>query len=357
MIITSCTLKNFRCFDEYTTHFTQPIVIIEGHNGCGKSSLLEALHYACYLKSFRTHTLKELISFKQESFYIDILGHDQADAGETTRIRIGYSPAKRVVKVNEKKPDSYKDLVSSYKIISIHEPDLQLITGSPEFRRSALDQALLIRTPSAALYLKRYKTYVEQRNALLDQPSFNQTVWEILTKQVWECGYQITQLRQELLGALQIQMQALIQEHFMPFPTITLSYESKGSLGESFEEFLSASGKLFEQERFARRTLFGPHLDDLSIEYNNLDSRHFASRGQQKLIMVLFKIAQCTLNQNQSIILLDDILADFDQNTLSKIVMLCANTSPQLFITTPTPPEFLVTLFKSNGKEIQHIKL
>ena len=68
--ITNLQIKNFRCFGSLDLAFDNPITLIEGINGTGKTSLLEALHYLCYLRSFRTHLPQELVQFGHDNFFI-----------------------------------------------------------------------------------------------------------------------------------------------------------------------------------------------------------------------------------------------------------------------------------------------
>src|SRR5688572_2091521 len=115
--VTQLHIKNFRCFSGYTLDIGAPYVHIEGVNGVGKTTILEALHYACYLRSFRTHIPKELISFGKSDFFIKLSLHDQLHSMDHT-IQIGFSPTKRLVKVDQKTIESYKDLLSHYRVIS-----------------------------------------------------------------------------------------------------------------------------------------------------------------------------------------------------------------------------------------------
>ena len=68
--LTRLQLKQFRCFEHTKLHFESNRVLIEGANGSGKTSLLEALHYLCYLRSFRTHIPQELVFTGAPSFFI-----------------------------------------------------------------------------------------------------------------------------------------------------------------------------------------------------------------------------------------------------------------------------------------------
>ena len=49
---------------------------------------------------------------------------------------------------------------------------------------------------------------------------------------------------------------------------------------------------MLEQELKYKRTIIGCHLDDFDVVLENKKARTFASRGQQKLLTFLIKIAQ-----------------------------------------------------------------
>ena len=93
------------------------------------------------------------------------------------------------------------------------------------------------------------------------------------------------------------------------------------------------------------RSLFGAHLDDFSIHFDGKKARIFASRGQQKLIVFLIKLAQLYQlyhHHETSTLLLDDFLTDFDQKHFHECIdaLLALPKDTQTFITTPLK-EFL----------------
>ena len=86
--------------------------------------------------------------------------------------------------------------------------------------------------------------------------------------------------------------------------------------------------------------LFGAHLDDVSIQFNDRKSKLFASRGQQKRIVLLLKIAlaqELEATVGKPVMLLDDFMTDFDGQTVERLVSLLLGLETQLIITIPSP--------------------
>jgi DNA replication and repair protein RecF len=132
VIIQELRLNNFRCFDERVIPFDKRIIIIEGPNGSGKSSILEALHYCCYLRSFRTHLNRELVQIGKDYFFITISCF-QESAGLADTINVGFSEENgKLVKWNQKPVLSYKELLGHFKVVSLAAEDLVLVHGGPE---------------------------------------------------------------------------------------------------------------------------------------------------------------------------------------------------------------------------------
>lgn len=168
--LASIYLKDFRCFDQTTIDLDCPIILICGANGTGKTSLLEALYYGCYLRSFRTHTSKDLIALGKESFFVKFLIRGGIkENGIDHTIQIGFANNKRLVKVDNKTTVSYKELLSYYRVVSLTEDDLKLVQDGPEERRSFMDQALLLDDAAFLMTLREYRTVLENRNALFQK--------------------------------------------------------------------------------------------------------------------------------------------------------------------------------------------
>lgn len=326
-------VKNFRCFPSHTIDLDAPVVVIQGANGSGKTSLLEALHYTCYLKSFRTHIPRDLIAFEENNFFINATCRDHS-------ITVGTSKGKKQVKVDQKPVTSYKQLREYYRVITITEDDLALVKGSPEKRRAFLDYALLLLEASLSTVYKQYKQVLEQRNALLQRPNHSREEFLIWTRKVWELSLEIQKHREAYLKELVGEVQALCNAYW-PDKKYDLEYSRKElSVNENFESFADRSYALFEKEKRYGRSLFGAHLDDIDILLDHKKARLFSSRGQQKLIILLLKIAQVQhlINlhgKDHTLFLIDDFMTDFDDKVLNTLMTACLKLGVQVIFASP----------------------
>ena len=335
MRITHLQLKNFRCFESLHLDFHAPVILIAGLNGAGKTSLLEAMHYVGYLRSFRTHLPQELMMFNKESFFIKVSLQGTFD--ESYELQVGFSKKKRLVKVNDKALSSYKELLHYYRVITVTEEDLGLIKEGPDLRRLFIDQFIVLNDTDFSTLLKRNKAIVEQRNALLRKGGSSES-YHLWTHQLWQTSAFIEEKRRAALATISQALIILINEYFNQEFQVNFTYQHKKALLGSYEEFQNKYPHLYNDEQRFGYSLFGAHLDDFLIWFKDLKSKSFASRGQQKLILILLKAAQIKLLKEQgrdTILLLDDFMTDFDQIRTQILLKMLTDLKIQLIFTVP----------------------
>jgi len=349
-------IKNFRCFTKVTFDFAADIVIIYGNNGSGKTTIIESLNYLCYLSSFRSRLPSEIAQFNSDSFFIK--GWVSQPHDEIIEIQVGFSKKKKIAKIGQKPISSYKELFPYYQVVTITIDDLELIQGSPIIRRNFIDQALLLANPDSMELLKRYKQILQQRNALL-QGSFHYDSYVIWTRQLWECSKLIQEKRIQALHRINKKISNLLIQFFDPNHTLNIVYNYKQmEPNETFDEFLERKKNMITYESIVKRSDFGAHLDDFTLNFCDKKLKSFGSRGQQKLLVVLIKIAQILDLQdmeNNPILLLDDFLTDFDKKRLENILRLLLTLKCQLVITSPIREKLLEELL--SGLNISTIEL
>jgi DNA replication and repair protein RecF len=225
-----------------------------------------------------------------------------------------------------------------YRIVTLTEDDLALIKEGPEARRLFIDQAAMLENPSFIALSKACRHTIDNRNALLKQGTINNESYQLWTEQLWHKTGIIAHERIAHLAKLQEQLNYLINTYFKGAFSIQLIYQPKYPHGSSFEDFMATNRGLQDQERRMSRSLFGAHLDDFAIIFQDKKSKSFASRGQQKLIVLLLKIAHIRslmITTGPAIFLLDDYMTDFDPSRSELLLNALIDLNCQLIFTSP----------------------
>lgn len=281
-----------------------------------------------------------MIAFDQNNFFIKVILGGEA---QEHAIQIGFSGNKRLVKLDQQTIQSYKDLTKLYSIVTLSEDDMELIKGSPEVRRLFLDQALSMQQDGYVSLARRYRHIVQQRNALIMRGVIHADDYMMWTTQLWDCMQAIQQERISFLNAVAQRVNQLIEQWFAQEEVIiSFAYKAKNGAYDTLHAFLDANPTLEFAEKKMGRSLVGAHLDDVTIQFGNKTSRNYASRGQQKLILVLIKVAQTQIliEKGQiAILLLDDFMADFDPLRAKVLMELLLSLKIQIIITAPSLTE------------------
>lgn len=330
--IQKIALRHFRSFSEFTCPIEQQNVFIIGANGAGKTALCEALFYGCFARSFKTHLSRELIQFGSDHATLSLLFSNQS--GLST-LHVGMNGQKKIIKLNETHITTAKQLLRIFPVVVLSEHDMELVAGSPSARRTFIDHYLLLVDPEYTSTLRKLHTIVEQRTAILQKNGWQDPSFERWTHMLWQHSQIIQEKRMCALQAIMSIVTAL--GTCAPFSwSFAARYQTRENLEIQFENFWRAGIPLFITEQRQKKTLFGAHLDDIIFLFNQKVARLFASRGQQKLFVFLLKCSVVELLKNKGekpVFILDDIMADFDDQRLAFVVSILQNLACQLFIT------------------------
>lgn len=324
MFISSMIVRNFRCFERIQLSFDAPIVLIEGANGSGKTSLIEALSFACHMRSFRTHIPRELIHFGAEGSSIQVGG--TSFEAEPWEIKLTILPHKKTVLANGVPATSYRQLFDLYRVLVLSVNDIDLVAGAPEERRLFIDQGILLKDPAYGEQIKTLRRIIKQRGALLARgASLDRATYDVWTDQLEHVSKIIRERRVEYLAALE-QSTALLIQTFLgdKAPAIQLTYAPH-----------QEDTVRYEDEVRAKRSLRGAHLDDLVLLWEGKPARRFSSRGQQKLLVTLLKCAQRELLAVPCILFVDDFMTDFDEDKSNTLLALLCKPEHQTIFTSP----------------------
>ncbi len=305
------SLQNFRSYSKYALDFSQNTTIIIGQNGIGKSNLIEAIFLLAVGKSNRSEKEKQLIQFGKQ---ITRLKAAIAKTDEITDLEVvfadqGTAFLKKKYLVNGV-ARRRADFAGNLTAVLFTPTDLDLVSGQPGNRRRFLDEVLEQVDIDYRLAHTTYTKALRQRNALLEQVqetgSRNEKHFYYWDELLIKNGQLMMQKREELIEFINAR-----QKDFFPF---VLLYDKSEISRERLDQYKTA-------EVGAGVTLVGPHRDDIKIEIKNnvdelIDARYFASRGQQRLIVLELKLAQIAFLEERTkvepLLLLDDIFSELD---------------------------------------------
>lgn len=126
-------------------------------------------------------------------------------------------------------------------------------------------------------------------------------------------------------------------------PVVEVSYRRGWPAESSLADVLKARFGEHLSQGFCP---IGPHRADLRLKSTRGDVQNWASRGQVKAYFFLLFMAVIKVLANQTgqsaIVLIDDLWAEFDQSTASRMVDLAMALNGQVFFTSATREEALL---------------
>jgi len=305
-VIRKIQLKQFRNHKDIELIFEKPFVYIDGPNGSGKTSILEAIYFVATTKSHRANDEKEMIQRSEPFTHVKVWTDED-------RYEVIFSKTGKRALINGVEKRKISDFIGHLRVVMFSPLDLDLIKGAPQTRRQFMDLEWMQLHKTYLRHLNTYKQVLKQRNSLLKKIHIEDdyTFLNILGEQLFEVGIEIINERQKMIHELNQHFKAVYQR----FSTheVELIYEPDVD-EKAFKAHLHKNQK---QDILYQSTLAGPHRDDFFIRFNGFDAKSYASQGEQRLMVVCLKLALLKLiekeTSTQVILLLDDVLSELDQ--------------------------------------------
>lgn len=346
MYLAALKIINFRNYIRQELSFHPRINIFTGLNAHGKTNLLEAVYYLAVSRSFRTNQESDILRFGSDFFYIE--GSFQ-NKEERYQVDIGYRPSRRLqIKLNNKalKRTEY---IYRHPVVIFSPDDLLLVKEGPSIRRRFLDTEGSRLKP---LYYRRLRDYyraLQQRNRVLKEKRgsryFDYSLLEPWDQALVKLGSTVVKERIKLLGALESRARSHFAALTAETESLSLRYLSTINFNDDFDNLESAFREQltagYAAELRKGSTMVGPHLDDFAVMINGHDARKYGSQGQQRSVVLALKIGEVDLFKRaggeETILLLDDVLSEFDEKRSNHLLQFLSKREGQSFITTASP--------------------
>lgn len=343
------TVRHYRSYASYTLELDPHVTVLVGRNAQGKTNLIEALQLLTSGASFRKPAPSELVAEGESSCSLAL--RLEGD-GRVVDLGCTVAGGKRTFSRNGKKCPAagVRGVVPS---VLFCPDDLDMVKRSASVRRAALDGFGVQLNEQYAQLLGTYERLVEQRNALLKERWCTREMLVAWNDALAQAGSSLMVHRLALLERLRarfVEAYAAIA----PGEGADIAYEptvldvggpeahrggadtGAGADGAEAsaragapapadrpaqaawwrERFLEALDAVFDDELRRGITLVGPHRDEIRFTVDGRDARAFASQGQQRSLVLAWKVAEVAVTRDilghPPLLLLDDVMSELD---------------------------------------------
>ena len=281
-------------------------------------------------------------------------------------MRLTIENGKRSYQLNGKNK-RIQDLKGLLPAVSFSPDDLELVKGSNSIRRDAIDGIGSQLSKNFYKVKSDFTKLIKQKNkALKDElpDVFIDSIDELLVR----VGTQMMSHRMVIIEKMHTEFLRFYQEisggrekiDIIYIPSWiqtahTSSLQSEEELfafgvnSSSFDRdemkilFSRALQENRAQERARMKSIIGPHNDKIYFLLNNRNALHYSSQGQQRSIVLAFKLAEASvINEvlhQKPVLLLDDVLSELDEKRRQYFLEFISEDI-QTFITTTNTEYF-----------------
>lgn len=335
MALDRITLTHFRNHRATRLDGAAQFNLLVGDNGAGKTNVLEALSLLAPGRGLRRAALADLPGHGGDGgFAITAMLGDRLTIGTGVRPD---RPARRVVQVNGAEAPAVR--LGEWLSLGWLTPAMdRIFADSAGARRRYLDRLVLALEPGHARHAARAEAALRERNRLLAEDAEPDPQWlDGIEAQLAEAGAAVAQARARLVARL---AEALAGLPAAPFARPDLAYAAGGPLDAGELAADLAAGR--HRDRAARRTLTGPHRDDLVVTMAGKDQPAAeCSTGEQKAMLIAITLAHAGLLDpaRPGLLLLDEVAAHLDPLRREALFERLRHGAAQVWLTgTELPP-------------------
>ena len=350
------------------------ILLLEGNNAQGKTSLLEAIYFLATFTSLHAQNDRQLINFLAglESLAVGrlVASFSRADKDVHMEVRLiqelsgnGGTRMRKEVLVDGVKTTPNRAVGCFTSVIFLPQMT-RIIEGGPEERRRYLNLCIAQSEPSYTQILADYNQTLTQRNALLKQlnerggDEKQLDFWDqLLTSKgavliqarinaIEELAAIAIRIHEKLTGSKEV-IRLFYQPSYDPvhkpngqfsLPLQTKVQRTGIPLTEIQQGFAARLAEIRREEIIRGVTTIGPHRDEFRVQCNGIDLTDFGSRGQIRTALISLKLAEVDWLKNKTgewpVLLLDEILAELDEERRNYLIEYLQNVEQAIITST-----------------------
>lgn len=298
---------NFRSHEGFVLECGPKTMELVGENGCGKTSVLEAIYEAMQGKSFRAVD-REIVRRGAEFYRVELEYED----GRVVTVVYDAKAEKKEFCAEDKKMRRLSKK-NKYPIVLFEPDDLNLVGSSPTSRRNYFDRMFGQLSEKYSVALARYNKALKQRNELLKQEVVSNGdvfSWDVM---LTKYGAELRAERAEFVRRVDEKLTEVYRSIAENVDEVGLRYVSEV---ENESEFLRKLEEGFERDRVLGHTSFGMHHDNYEFVFNGVKADGSASRGEVRSMVIALKFIEAAMVTGETgkipVVLLDDVFSELD---------------------------------------------
>ena len=361
--ITRLMLTDFRNYEHLNLELDPRPVALAGHNGAGKTNILEALSYLSAGRGMRNAKLGDVGRRGVE----EMEGRPWAVAGEletaSGSVRLGSgidpaSPDRRAVHINGKAVKGAAALAQHISAVWVTPSMDRIFTDTPGERRRFLDRLVSVLDTEHRSRVAAYDQANRRRTRLFRDGVTDYAWFNALEDTMARYGVSIAAARRDAVA----QLNGVLAEEEGPFPSAQLGLS--GTIDAWLDTMAAVDAEealhtaLAEDRKacLANReplTAQGPNRSDLIAFYADTGrAAEDCSTGEQKALLVSIILAHVRLQTARRgqppLVLLDEVAAHLDPERQQHLFERLASSGIQVWMTGTD-----LEIFSAFGEKIQ----
>ncbi len=350
MALVKLQTQHFRNLSSAPVSFSPSFNLLYGANGSGKTSVLEAIGYLGLGRSFRVSRHQAVVSHGEQQLTVfggldrGLASEQGANDGQPVAHRLGIARdvtrKETTLRVDGEGVRSLSALAMHLPVSVIDPGVFDIVAGGPGKRRQFLDWAVFHVEPSFASVWQQCQRVTSQRNQTLRNGRLDEALLRVWDSQYAALSDRITAARQTTFERFKQAFDSLVQQVDVGWTQgLKLEFYPGWDTSKALVDILASHR---DQERRMGHTLYGPNRADIRLKFQGRPVAETFSRGQQKTLVILMKIAQgMVLSElgKQVTFLLDDINAELDVGHRAMLAQKLQALRCQVFITSIEHPE------------------
>ena len=343
--LTGLTLSNFRNYASLSVQFEPRHIVLTGHNGAGKTNLLEAISLLAPGRGLRRAAYDDMArKAGVGGFAIGAkiaVDDDETQLGTGTGASVGEATGSRIVRINGTAEKS-ADVLNDHLRITWLTPAMDgVFTGPAADRRKMLDRMVLAVEPAHGQHAVHFEKAMRSRNRLIADEVNDASWYAALEYEIGTHGAAMTLARHRFVASLNAMAASGFDRAAFPSAGLSLVGEIDAmavTVEDLAEAYRSALARSRPADRQAGRTLIGPHRSELEVVHvaKNMPAA-IASTGEQKALLTGMVLAHASLIAQTSgltaLLLLDEIGAHFDAGRRAQLFEILDQLGGQAIMT------------------------